>query len=216
MIPVKNKIGICEVCECEGPLTYGHIIPQWLLRDVSLFGISFNDLLNRAQIKGKLGQKECPQCNTANGSNLDWKNPKVRKFIIALTTELYEKVQRTESPSTRKITAICGCARKEPCAVVPSIIDSRIPVPTPAPVKLKPAYVIPGKTWYTDKPHTHWKGTCWCGHIDIPETEATPEKLLAAEKWKEKSMKRNDDIVAEIIKIHGTVSEKEADMVKQD
>lgn len=212
LIPTKNKIGICSVCQSEAHTTYGHRVPAWLFREMALYGFDFKKIIVNAGITGKMWQKECAACNTAKGSTLDWKDPLVRKFLSSFVAEVNEKLEAAVGP--RKLIAICGCGRKEPCAVVPSVIDSRISVATPIPAK--PTPIVVGKTWDTNKPHIHWKGTCWCGHIDIPETEATPEKLLAAEKWKEKSMKRNDKIVAEIIETHGGIRVKEEDMVKQD
>lgn len=160
MIPTNGRIGICAVCECEQEMTIDHIVPKWLLIDVARFGLSFTDILEKANLQGKMWRDVCTACNVAKGGQILWKDPVVRDYMKEFVFQINERLNYQTGP--RKLKVVCGCGRKEPCSTVLGIIEDVI------------------KTHEKGKlDHTCWKHKkCWCKQStgDIPTSStASPQ-----------------------------------------
>lgn len=135
MIPTNGKTGICETCKSVAELTWDHIVPKWLLTDVSRFGLSNGKLIALAGTEGKMWRSVCTACNVAKGGQVHYGDPIVQSYMRAFIIELGNKILEVAPalpvpvPATpagpRKLKVACGCDRKEPCAVVPGVIYPR-------------------------------------------------------------------------------------------
>ncbi len=154
---VLDTIQECAVCGCEANMTRDHIVPSWLLFDCSRFDINWKELVEKNELGGKMWHLVCGPCNMAKGGTIDWKDPTVRIFMKGFIAALQEKIDYHEGP--RKLKVVCGCGRKEPCAVVPTNMTSLVAsVPIMEQVKQAHAGV--------HKPHHHGPGEiCWCGYV---------------------------------------------------
>lgn len=124
MISTLNTIAVCPVCKTETNMTRDHLVPSWFLNDVSKFGISWKELVERAGLQGKMWTLMCGPCNLAKGGYIDYSDHVVRLFMKEFIKEIEARFEYFEAP--RKLKVVCGCGRKEPCAVVPGVIAKEL------------------------------------------------------------------------------------------
>ena len=75
----------CPKCkEQVKRLTIDHIVPDWLVKRIDLFQVNLIIVGNKERI--------CADCNIDKGGIVDYKDPRVKKFIKEFVIQLEEKV----------------------------------------------------------------------------------------------------------------------------
>jgi hypothetical protein len=81
---------ICYRCGETGATSKDHIVPKWLTKRATFFGVS------KPEGEGQSWERICVKCNAKKGGIIDYSHPFVRYYMRNLILQIQRDIEKHE------------------------------------------------------------------------------------------------------------------------